>query len=77
MRILPNILQSNRTVKNLQSNKTNLNIQSVCKTTTSRYTHYRQNSNRKEKPKQIQEVGLGHSLEIKSNEGSEIEADDL
>ena len=31
----------------------------------------------KEKPKQIQEVGLGHSLEIKSNEGSEIEADDL
>ena len=49
VRILHSVMRSNRTVKNLLSNRIKLNILSVCKTTTNKYTHYRQNQNRQEK----------------------------
>ena len=49
VRVIPNISQSNRTVKSRQSSKINLNIQSACKTTTSKFTHYRQKLNRQAK----------------------------
>ena len=49
VRVIHKISQSNRTVKSLQSNRVNLNIQRICKTTTSKFTHYRQNMNRQRK----------------------------